>query len=171
MVKVLNPYTHSVHSFLIEFKAPDWRFYSQVLTSHDMGQTFVKGGGAIPMAIPWAIPVSTASVIDKIVTNQGNEATDPIFTITGPGTTFTITNFTTGKTFILSTTLGAGDVVVIDIKNRTVILNGTDNLYPDITGDFWSLIPGENELRFFVTGGLTVDTNLNLSYRDAYNGV
>ena len=173
VVKVLNPYTHKVHSYLIEFKAPDWRFYSQTLKTYDLTQTVLRAGASIPASIPWAIPASTDPMteLNNIIINEGNETTDPVFTITGPGTEFTITNQTTNQSLVLDRTLVSEDEVVIDVKNRTVVLNGNTNVYPDVSGDFWSLIPGENELRFFVSSGLTVDTNLNVSYRDAYAGV
>jgi hypothetical protein len=173
VVKALNPYTHKTHSFLIEMIAPDWRFYSQTLKEQIMGETILRGGTSIPAIIPMSFPVPTdpATEINNIVINEGSETTDPIFTITGPGTDFTVGNVTTDQEFTLSSTLAGGDVIEIDVKTRSVIKNGTDNLYPDFTGDFWSLIPGENELRFFVGTDLTADTNLKVSYRDAYGGI
>ncbi len=138
-----------------------------------LGQTFISGGAAIPATIPMSLGVSLSSEqsSEKIVTNEGTESTDPVFTITGPGTNFTIGNATTDKEFILNSVLSGGDIVVIDIKNRTVVKNGTDNLYPDITGDFWSLVPGENELRFNVQSGADFDTLLTVAFRDAYGGI
>jgi hypothetical protein len=31
VIRVTSPYTHTIHSYLIEFIAPDWRIYSQEL--------------------------------------------------------------------------------------------------------------------------------------------
>lgn len=173
VVKFVLPYTHQIHTFLIELVAPDWRFYSQELKSFDIDQTLIKGGATIPTEIPMPIDLDTSvdSEHVSILTNDGNEVTDPVITVTGPGTGFTMGNFTSDKSFVLSSTLSGGDEVIIDIKNRTVVKNGTDNLYPDITGDFWSLLPGDNELRFLVDSDATDDTNLNFTYRDAYNGI
>lgn len=171
ITKLSNPYTHQIHTFLIQFLAPDWRFYSQELKTLNMTQTILGGGTSIPFTIPLDISEWTDSTVSHLLTNEGNEATDPVFTITGPGTGFTIENITTNKTLNLDTTLIGGDEVVIDVKNRTVIKNGTDNLYPDITGDFWSIIPGDNDLRFYITSGSDENTNLNIAYRDAYNGI
>lgn len=173
IVKYLNSYNHSVHTFLIDAVAPDWRFYSQTEKTRSLGQTNVLGGAAIPATIPMSLasPSSAEALNEKIVINEGNEVTDPIFTITGAGDGFTVENFTTGKQFILNSVLTGSDSVVIDVKNRTVIKNGTDNLYPDITGEFWSLVPGENELRFNVSSGSDSTTLLELAYRDAYGGI
>lgn len=173
VVKVLNPYTHKIHTFLIEMVAPDWRFYNQTLSSFNVGQTIVGGGASIPANIPWDIASSVASQTDvsNIITNEGNESTDPIITITGPGTNFLVRNNTTDEEFTLDYVLMAGGEVVIDVRRRTVVLNGITNIYPSLDGVLWSLIPGQNELRFLVSTGLTVETNLNISFRDAYSGI
>lgn len=174
IAKVVNPYTHKIHEFLIEIVAPDWRFYSQTLKSQNMNQTIIQGGASIPATIPMAITLNSdpETIINNIVENEGSEITDPIFTITGPGTGFTVRNETTNKEFVLSTALAdATEQIIIDVKNRTVEREDGTNIYPNLTGEFWSLIPSENELRFFVGTGLTVNTNLNVSYRDAYGGI
>lgn len=173
VIKHLNPYTHAVHTFLIEVIAPDWRFYAQEESMQTLGRTSVSGGASIPTDIPMSIvtPAAAEQMNEKIVENVGSEATDPVITIHGPGTNFTVGNFTTGEEFILNSILTDTDSVVIDIKNRTVVKNDTDNLYPDITGEFWSLIPGENELRFNVQSGATFETQLTLDYRAAYGGI
>lgn len=174
VAKVLNPYTHKVHTFMLEFIAPDWRFYSQTLRSYDIGQTLVRGGASIPTAIPMSIasPTSIETEFMNIINNQGNEKSDPIISIAGPGTGFLVGNVTTDQEFELDTTLIEGDTVEIDVKARTVIKNGITNLYSSFSGDFWSVIPGDNELRFLVDSGHELGTtNLNVAFRDAYNGL
>ena len=173
VVKVRMPYTHTVHTFLIEFVAPDWRFYSQDLVSQDVGLTIIRGGFAIPTAIPISFmsPSSESTLVNNIITNMGNEITDPVFTIHGPGNGFTIGNGTTEEQFVLDYLLGADDVVVIDVKRRTVVLNGVTNIYSAIDGDFWSIPLGESDLRFLVDEGLTMNTNLNVAFRHAYAGI
>lgn len=175
VVSVVSPYTHKIHEYLIEFKAPDWRFYSQELITQEMGITSVLGGADIqlpetPVTIDDTPPAGTE--INNIVINNGDEITDPIFRITGPGTNFTIENITSDKTLTLTSVIVGGDTVEIDVKNRTVIKNGTDNLYPDVDGDFWSLLPGENELRFFVESDDEIAvTKLEVIFRHAYSGI
>jgi hypothetical protein len=111
VIKMVSPYNHGVHSYMINFLAPDWRFYSQILQSFDLVQTILQGGTSIPAIIPMGFPVPTdpSTAMNNIITNGGNEVTDPIFTITGPGTNFTVENVTTGKSFILTTALDPGD--------------------------------------------------------------
>lgn len=175
VTKYLNQYNHKVHTFMIELTAPDWRLYSQEEVMQTMGVTSVNGGANIPFeTIPVDIDATppTGTESTNILINDGDEATDPVFTIYGPGTGFTIENNTSGKSIILSSTLVGGDMVVIDVKAGTIVKNGTDNLYPDFTGDFWQLLPGENELRFFVDADAEIGvTQLTVAYRHAYNGI
>ena len=172
ITKVVSPYTHSVNSFLIEVVSPDWRFYSQEPGTFSIGQSIAFGGAEIAIDIPLEIPVEAGegSTVGT-ATNEGNDETDPFFTITGPGTDFTIRNETTDKEFILTTTLLAGEYVEVDVLNRTVKLNGVTNIYSDFSGDFFSLEPGDNEISFLSASGWDDDTNLALSFRHAYNGI
>lgn len=173
VLKYDNPYTHEVHTFLIEMVAPDYRFYSQELFSFNIDKTVLQGGASIPTSMPMSLALysSPDSDLDRILTSNGTESTEPIFTITGPGTGFTVGNTTSDKEFVLDLTLVGGDTVEVDVKNKTVIKNGVTNVYPDFSGDFWSIEPGENELRFFIESGSDADSMLNISYRDAYAGI
>lgn len=146
IVKVVCPYNHSVHTFLIEAICPDWRFYSQTLHA-------------------------TTITSDTTIVNAGNELTEPTIVINGPGTGFTITNVTTGESFYIDDTLVAGQTIEIDMTENTVLLNGTSNIYDKFSGDFFSLAPGNNEISIAVGSGSTSATNLIISWRDAYRGV
>lgn len=168
IVKVLNPYTHSIHTYLIEAIAPDPRFYSQSETEYETAQTVVSGGSAIPADVPMSLYSAGIEVADAI--NVGNEVTDPVFKVHGPGTFFTVGNQETGEVFTLDYTLNDEEYIEIDVKNRTVKLNGVTNTYSAFSGDFWQLQPGGNTIRF-VASGLGVETLLTITYRDAYNGL
>lgn len=174
ILKLVMPYKIGRTKYLIEAVAPDSRFYSQELISLDIAQTSIRGGATIPFpTIPLAIPQSdlTDEELNSIITNEGSESTDPIFTITGPGTGFTVTNATTGEEFTLTSTLLDGDYITIDVKNGTVIKNGTTNVYDEFDGDFITIEPGDNEFEFIVASDIDTATNLNVTYRHAYIGI
>jgi hypothetical protein len=147
IVKILNPYTHSIHSYLIEAIAPDWRFYSQALHS-------------------------TEIITDELINNAGNEKTDLTIAIYGPVTNPVITNYTTGDSFELAVTLTEGQVVSIDTKLKTVLLS-TANYYRYFSGDFINLIAGNNdiELDYDEYSEYDENTKLVISWRDAYRGI
>jgi len=173
IVKVLNPYNHKVHTFLIEAVAPDWRFYSQTEKTLDTITTFVTGGGSIPTAVPMSLltVLDEYQAVNQFAVNDGNEATDPILTIYGPGTDFIIGNQTTGKSMEINTTISGDEYIEIDVKERTVKLNGLSNIYDSFNGDFFNLEPGTNQLEFTIQSGIDESTRLHVSWRDAYNGI
>jgi len=146
IVKVVAKYTHQIHSYLIELVAPDWRFYSQTLKSDTLAAN------------------ATADF-----ENEGNEITDPIFTITAPGNDIEVTNLTTGEAFNIGNLTGVQEVVV-DVKAKTVTLDG-DPAFSIFTGEFFSLVPGINELQFTVPTGSSGATELQVQWRDAYVGI
>lgn len=170
IVKYLNPYNHKVHTYLLEAQSPDWRFYSQELKVFTTGQTLIIGGTSIPATIPMGFPLSGSSVSSLNVNNAGNESTDPVITLYGPANQFTVINNTTGKQFVLDYAIAEGESIIVDVKSRTVIVNGVTSIYNALDGDFFNLQPGINEIQFTATGS-NEDTVLKVEYRDAWNGV
>lgn len=169
MVKnLVFPYTTMETPLLLELIAPDFRFYGQTLKEFTTSQTEITGGAAIPAEIPMSI----GSDVDLVnaINNDGNAITQPLFRIDGPGTLFTVGNTTTGEEFIIDYTLTADQYILIDTVNQTVLLDGITNIYSAFEGDFWSVLPGENNIQFLAEG-LTPDTLLTIYYRDTYNGV
>lgn len=151
IVKLLNPYNHKIHTFLIEAIAPDWRFFSQ------------------------ALHTNTSVAVEQTVENAGNEATHPTYRINGPFTSVTLTNLSTGDEFTIEgdgyTEVAAdGEYVEVDTLNRTVKLNGVTSIFSQFVGDFFMLVPGENVLQYVPVGG-DAGTTLVTTWRDAYNGI
>jgi len=145
--KILMPYNMDRRTIvLIEAVAPDWRFYSQALKSNE----------------------STAA--EQTVTNAGNETTDPVIRINGPFTSATITNLTTGESFVITHTVTAGHYIEIDTKNRTVKYDGDTSVFTSLAGEFISMVPSANVFRFVRTGG-GVGTSLRITWRDAFLGI
>lgn len=139
-----HKYSSGGTSFLIDMVAPDPRFYSQTLydTLFDNSDT-------------------------KNVTNAGNEITSLKFKLSGAGSNWTITNNTTGKSFVLARSISGTDYIEIDGANNTVLLNGVTSVFNDFTGDFFSLDPGVNSITTLVTSG-DVTTAIHVYHRDAY---
>lgn len=89
------------------------------------------------------------------VTNDGNMNAYPVLRLYGPATGVNIENQTVGKTLELpDLVVDAGDYIEIDTRNRTIRLLGDPDQsrysYVDFdTSAWWSLIPGDNELRYY----------------------
>ncbi len=147
--RILYPYNQVKKPFLIEMVAPDWRFYSQELFENDSADE------------------------NQMISNQGNETTNPIFEIVGPFTSATILNYNNFEQFTIEYEVAEGESITIDTLNRTVTLNneyGETSVYSSMTGDFVSLLSGENTLGFDVVGD-SGSTSLVTRWRSAYNGV
>lgn len=170
ITKVDSPYNHMIQAFRIEAVAPDFRFYSQTLHSISMGESQIGGGTPIPTPVPIDFDGSgNAGGVE--IQNSGDEDTPISFIISGPGTGFTVRNDTTQKQFRINYTINDGDEIVIDTKNRTVMLNGTYNIYSALEGYFWELAVGTNRIFFVADSGAGANTLLEMKWRDAYNGV
>lgn len=147
IVKILNPYTHKIHTYLIEAIAPDWRFYSQE---------------------EYTVEVDAEDT--QIVENLGNEVTPPIFRIHGAFEHATIQNLSTGEDIDIDYTLTAGSYIEINTRDNTVKLDDGTPIFSAFSGEFISLLPGENDIAFTVVSG-DESTKLDVIYRDAYNGL
>jgi hypothetical protein len=114
--------------------------------------------------------VGTSNVLGATtVVNPSNVEAWPDWTITGPATSITATNNTTGESFVLtpSPALTAGQVATITTDPPTVrgpagaIWTGLLN-WPSAV--LWGLVPGPNAVTFSVAGS-AAGTKIALSFR------
>lgn len=104
--------------------------------------------------------------------NNGDANSYLLATFTGPLTNPILTNAATSETFKLDYTLGGGDVIVVDMAAKTIVLNGSTNLNSafDVNNTWLSLVPATNTITLNSDSG--GDTgNVLLSWRDAWIGV
>lgn len=157
--------------FLIQLTAGDPLFYStdggdeQTATVNLQAQT----GGYVT---PYDLPVDWAEGEQPtIVANTGNATVFPVIELHDEAHDPRITNQTTGETFGLDMSMADGDVVVIDMANRTVTLNGS-NVMGNRTDDssWWGLTPGNNSI---VLTSDTSDDNVyaELTWRNGVTGI
>lgn len=133
--------------FLIQLTAGDPLFYStdggdeQTATVTLQAQT---GGYVTPYDLPvdWAAGAQPSTVL-----NSGNTTAFPVIELHDESHNPRITNQTTGETFGLNISTGPGDLIIIDMYNRTVTLNGS-NIMGNRTDEslWWGLTPGDNSI-------------------------
>lgn len=128
-------------------------------------------GGGVTWPITWKITWAAGSQ-PTTVNNTGNVTVYPTVTLTNKMTNPTVTNQTTGQFFTLSgLTTTAGDVLVIDMKNRTVLLNGGSVLpFVTSTSSWWPLLPGNNGINLTTNDG-TDTTVATVSWRSGYRAI
>ena len=127
------------------------------------------GGTFLPL-LPLA--VSNSHVLGAVtVDNDGDDDAYPVWTITGPATSVSLTNVTTGQVIVLTRTITAGDTIVVDTRERqqTALLNGATNLWGNLSdaSTLWPLEPGRNDLTLTVTGS-TGNTRVRMTYQPRY---
>jgi hypothetical protein len=151
----------------IEFRCP---------SPYWLGETIAPRPIAAPDARGWLplYPIrATASQVLGAATifNRGQAESWPLFRITGPATSIHLLNTTTGESLHITYVLDVGDVVVINTRpgHKSVVLNGTTNLYPYLSSSssLWSLFEGTNEVTFTLPGQ-TPETTLAFTYQEQF---
>lgn len=116
--------------------------------------------------LPW---IDGAS--NTIVNNLGDTAVYPVITISGGvATNPSLTNVRTGRVLSLNMTITASDVISIDFLNESVTLNGTNIENYLVSDDYWSILPGANEIEFATTGSTDTAT-ASLGWNNGYAGI
>lgn len=94
-------------------------------------------------------PAGSVGAGVAFVGNLGTAPTWPTVTFTGPAISPRLENRTTGETFTLNATLLAGHVAVVDMRTRSITINGTSSLQSFGLGASWlRFIPGANEVAY-----------------------
>jgi Phage tail protein len=105
-----------------------------------------------------AIPTNAASV-----TNYGTHTAYPTIILGGPLTNPVLTD-AFGITMAFNLTLAAGDQLVINCKDKSVVLNGMVSRRNTLTGTKWFSVPaGASETVFFGADSGTGSATVNLS--------
>jgi hypothetical protein len=128
-----------------------------------------SGGGFVAPVIPPI--VSSAGSGPTVINNTGSAIIYPVITISNSATNPVITNLTTGQSIKINTTLSNGDILVIDMKQRTVSLNGSNILASrDSSSSWWGLALGLNQIQLTTDSGANTGVGV-VTYRPAAVGV
>jgi hypothetical protein len=155
----------SASEVAIELFATDPRKYSDAAITISLSVAATPGGFTFPITFPLTFGTGGTSGI-VAVENLGNIASPPSFRIYGPITNPTLRNETTGKQLSLALVVASGDYVDIDVKNSSVLLNGTANRYSSLSSaQWWYLEPGINQIRYSASSG---SSTVDMTYRSAW---
>ncbi len=173
LIKLDIPFSNNplVCSYNLELIAADSIIYDNSVSGSMSVTVNPARGGGITWPITWPITWAAGSQ-PTTVNNTGNAIIYPTITLTDKMTNPTITNQTTGQFFTLTgLTTTAGDVLKIDMNNRTVLLNG-GSVLPFVTNasSWWPLLPGNNSINLTTNDG-TDTTVATVSWRSGYRGI
>ncbi|MFF8422923.1 hypothetical protein [Streptomyces sp. NPDC015680] len=181
--KVDPEYARVIHGYVpldIEFAATDPTFYADEKTTTEIPLGWLTGGGfAAPVVAPIHVQSgTTAADRPGWVTNQGTGDAWPVIRITGPVANVTVIHAASGRQLSLPTLnlTSLSQWVEIDTRPgyRTVRRENGGNastlLAPSSRIDFFSLPPGQSEMRW--TGFDNTNTaRMRLTWRDAYTAL
>lgn len=158
---------NAVIPFQVTILCEDPRIYSSSLQTAiiNPASLSVSGRGynrSYPMSYGGSGSSPSASI-----NNTGNRPTPGLLTIAGPGTNPRVTSDNEGKTLRVQISLAGGDVLVLDLAERTVTLNGSTNRRNLLTADsrWWLIQPGINSIRYAADD---ITSQLTVSFRPAY---
>lgn len=157
--------------FKIELEAPDPIIYDNASGSELTVtlQRVVQGGFTWPITWPLVWASASGAVT---VNNNGTTFVQPTITLTDTMTNPVLTNETTGQVFEFDDlTTTAGDVVLIDMRARTVTLNGGSILQKVVpSSTWWGLEVGSNDIKLETSSG-SDDVTGELSWRNGLLGI
>lgn len=124
----------------VEFTCPDPLIYDTATQSPSAGLPSPTAGLSFPVGFNVGFGASSGGSLH--LANAGNEGLPPVWTFTGPITWPTLTLGSASLGFEI--TLNSGDTLVVDCRNRTVVLNGTASRFGTVmTGSsFFTIPPG-----------------------------
>lgn len=167
---VLPVENNSTGSFLLNFIVPDGLLYSSSAVLSGSITRPIGGGFTVPFTTPFTLAASSGGSVT--LNNPGNTPSYPVITLTGPLTSPFLANSATGTFMQLNYTIAAGNTVVIDMANKTVMLNGNSSILGVKTSDsdWWPIKPGSNTISLSTSS--SSDTgNAQLQYYPAYLGL
>lgn len=162
----------------VAFEIADPRIYGEELKTQQLGIWNPSGGG-IDWEIDWEVDFSGGgSGTDVVATNAGNNKAYPVIKFFGPVVGdvdgVLLQNLTTGIELEIVTAISTGQVLTADMDAR---VRGTGTRVIDLAGasrygswslprDTFYLQPGDNTIRFSLTGGTSTDALASLTWRD-----
>jgi hypothetical protein len=164
--------TFNKAAFNLTLIAPDPTIYDNSASGLMSVTVNPARGGGITWPIAWTPVVWAAGSLPTTIVITGNVTLYPVITLTDQMTNPTIMNQTTGQFFSLTgLTTSLGDRLVIDMKNRTVLLNGGSVLpFVTTTSSWWPLLPGNNTINLNTAN--SADTTVaTVQWRSGYRGI
>lgn len=163
--------TGGLAKLILGFKAfvPYWYATSPVVDTWSLS---TPTGYFLPM--PPLRVTSSAIFADVTVSNGGDVAAWPVWTISGPGSAIVIENLSTDKKIDLPVTLSTGESVAIDTRQdaKTITKNDGTNLFSSLTDEsaLWPLQKGNNSVRVTMNSA-DANSSVALSYYPRYLSV
>jgi hypothetical protein len=139
----------NVLEFNFQLRAPDPRKYSADRFLADTTLESTSEGRTYDKTFDYVYGAAGEGGL-MTVTNSGSYNTYGVITITGPVVQPAIEHIELGKTISFDISLGTGEFLVVNLKDKTVLLSGTESRRNTLNpGSEWIWFPsGDSTLRF-----------------------
>jgi hypothetical protein len=156
--------------FQLQFKAEDPTIYgTAIITGSTPLSVPPTTGMDFPIEFPLTFGGAAFSYGGLTIINYGTKPTSAIFTLTGGVTDPEIVDDNTGRRLSFTGVFSASDMITVDTRNRTVLLNGTyRRTILKSTSRWFSIQKGANVVRFLGSASAGTPT-LSFLIRPAYN--
>jgi hypothetical protein len=168
-VTTVDPdYTYGLIKSQIMMFCPDPRYYDSTVNALSLSMPTVIGGRTYDRTYNLTYTPTTNSN-KGTATNAGNIYSSPIVTIQGPATNPVISYVEGSVDFTCTVTLGASDVLVIDMFNRLVTLNGSAarNLVTNASR-WWDIPANSTATIYFYASSTTTSSTATVNWSNAY---
>lgn len=155
--------------FQITLVAEDPSIYDSLPTQGTTSLASAGTGRSYNKSYNYGYGVSIVGGIVNIV-NAGNKDTGALITIFGPIVGPRVVHDLTARELFFDTVLSESQYLEINLRSRTVMLNGTANRRSIMSGKWFMLPPGPNSLRLLGTDpiGGAPDPSMLVFTRSAY---
>lgn len=162
----------------VVLRAVDPRIYSTELHGAYV-PVYSASGGGVDFPINFPVDFGAATTTEQVVNNSGAANAYPLIRFYGPTsgtvTGVKLTNTTTGQVLELSASILTGQILTADMDaavtgaNRLIVSLDDSTRYGDweLPREAFALAPGDNTLRFEITGTST-DAICHISWRDTW---
>lgn len=173
---------YSTHK--LRLKLSDPRAYREAQVISNLADYDPSGGGLDYAITEYGKDYAGTTGGELVLTNNGNAKAWPIIQFYGPTTgtitQVTLTNTTTGQApQVFDTTITTGQILTADmdaivtVRHGTglhVVRLGTTNKFSEWAQprDPFYLQPGDNIIRFEISGGTSTDGTCSISFRDTW---
>ena len=159
-------YTYGYITAQVVFFCPDPLYYNSnvqtatLLYTLPTGRTYDRtynvtyGGGSV--------------IISTTISNSGWATTYPTIAISGPITNPTVGNTTENKALNFVGTYSSSDILLVDLYNKLITLNGAPARNTLISGEWFSAQPGNNQFYLTGTGTLAGTTQAVVTWQSAF---
>lgn len=175
----IDPKSYSI-KLPVQLRCPDPTWYDPSINTVSL----VNGANGTPTPYPYIIPVTYGSGLTQTVQTlyTGTWRSYPIIEATGPISSFTLTNDSTGDNITLSSAIPAGTTYRIDLRygyktvtdqtgvNKISTVTSGSDLATFSIESAPAVLGGINTLSVSGSGG-TSDSRVNLYYYTRYHGI